>query len=147
MVVWGAGGHARVVADILRELGRYRIVGFLDDLNPDRWGEEFCGASIVGGREALDRLRAAGVEHLVLGVGDCAARLALAAVASAKGFRMPSAVHPRAVVAGDVAIGTGSVVVAGAVLNPGVELGEQVIVNTCASVDHECVIEDGAREP
>ena len=145
MVIWGAGGHARVVADIVRQLGRYEIIAFLDDVKRNRWGQEFCGAPIVGGREQLDQLRASGVENLLFGFGDCEARLALAAMASAKGFRMPSAIHPRAVVADDAVVGAGSVVVAGAVVNPGVELGEHVIVNTCASVDHECVIEDGVH--
>ena len=140
IVIWGASGHALVVADILRVLGTYEIAGFIDDLNSQR-----PGVSILGGREQLDRLRESGVEYLIVGVGDCAARLKLAAVAVEKGITLAKAIHPRAVVAAGVEIGPGTVVAAGAVINPGSRIGANVIVNTSASVDHECGIEDGAH--
>lgn len=140
MIIWGASGHALVVADIVRVSGMYEIAGFIEDLNSQR-----PGLSILGGREQLDRLRESGVEHLIVGVGDCAARLQLAAIAREKGFTIAQAIHPRAVVAEDVEIGPGTIVAAGAVINPGCRIGANVIVNTSASVDHECVIEDGAH--
>jgi acetyltransferase EpsM len=145
VVVWGAGGHARVVADTLR-LGRHHeIAGFLDDVRPERHGEEFCGALVLGGREKLFGLRAAGVTEILVAVGDCVARQRLADVARAAGFALATAVHPRAVVASDVVIGAGTLVVAGAVINPAVTIGENVIINTSASVDHDCVIENGVH--
>jgi len=140
IVIWGASGHALVVADILRLSGTYEIVGFLDDVDPRRQG-----LPIIGGREQLDRVRADGVEFLIVAVGDCAARMKLAEVALEKGFSLATAIHPRAVLAGDVQIGPGSVVAAGAVVNPGTSVGSNVIINTSASVDHECTIEDGAH--
>lgn len=145
IAIWGASGHAMVVADILRLCGTYEIVGFLDDLHPERRGAAFCGAQILGGQEHLDVLLARGVQHIIFGFGDGAARLRLADVARAKGFSCPVAIHPRATVAEDVTIGPGTVVAAGAVINPGTRIGAHVIVNTCASVDHECVVEDGAH--
>lgn len=138
IVIWGASGHALVVADILRLSGMYEIVGLLDDADPRR---DF----VIGGREQLDRLRNDGVEWLIIGVGDCAARMKLAAVAVEKGFSLATAIHPRAIVAAGVEIGPGTVVAAGAVINPGSRIGANVIINTSASVDHECVIEDGAH--
>ena len=51
VVLWGASGHARVVADIVELVGAFEIVGFLDNVNPDRKGEPFCGASVLGGDE------------------------------------------------------------------------------------------------
>ena len=145
IVIWGASGHALVVADIVRLSGVYEIAGFIDDVDPERHRTEFHGIAILGGREQLDRLRESGVEYLIVGVGDCAARLQLAEVAREHGFSLATAIHPRATIATGVGIGPGSVVVAGAVINPGSSIGENVIVNTCASVDHECVIEDGAH--
>ena len=144
IVIWGASGHALVVADIVRLSQAYDIVGFIDDVDPER-RTEFHGIPILGGREQLDRLRESGVEYLIVSIGDCAARLQLAEVARAHGFSLATAIHPRATIARGVAIGGGTVVVAGAVINPGSCIGENVIVNTCASVDHECVIEDGAH--
>ena len=145
LVIWGASGHALVVADIVRRQGLYHIVGFLDDVNPGRQGTEFCGAQVLGGREQLTPLWEQGVRHVLLGVGDCAARLKLTALLEAQGFSLPTAVHPQAAVAEDVTLGPGAVVVAGAVVNPGTRIGRSVIINTAASVDHECVIGDAVH--
>lgn len=145
IVIWGASGHALVVADIVRLLGTYEIVGFLDDVNPGRHNTTFHGIPILGGREQLDRLRDSGVECLIIGIGDCAARMKLADVAREKGFSLATAIHPRAIIAADVEIGPGTMVAAGAVINPASKIGSNVIINTSASVDHECLIEDGAH--
>jgi UDP-N-acetylbacillosamine N-acetyltransferase len=145
LVIWGAGGHALVVADIIRLQGEYKMVGFLDDVNPERGGTEFCGIPILGGREQLSNLRRMSVQHLLLGFGDCDARLRLSTLIRARGFTLASAIHPRAIVAIDVPIGPGTVIAAGAVINPGGRVGENVIINTCASIDHECIVEDGAH--
>jgi len=134
-----------VVADIVRLGGEYEIIGFLDDLKFDRHGTEFCGAILLGGQEQLDKLLQRGIKKLVFGFGNGEGRLRLSRLARQKGFELVTAIHPRAIVANDAIIGSGSVIVAGAVISPGVKLGENVIVNTCASVDHECAIEDGAH--
>jgi UDP-N-acetylbacillosamine N-acetyltransferase len=144
LLIWGASSHALVVADIVRIRGEYDVAGFLDDVEPGRAGERFCGATILGGAEQLDLARRDGIAWLICAFGDGLARLRVSAVARASGFRLATAVHPRATVAADVVVGAGTVVAAGAVVNPGTRLGENVIVNTCASVDHECTIEDGA---
>lgn len=144
IIIWGASGHALVVADIVRLSGTYEIVAFVDDVDPRRHETDFQGVPVVG-REQLDRLRSEGVEYLLVGVGDCATRAKLAEVAREKGFTLATAIHPRAVVAGDVEIGPGTVVMAGAVINPGCRIGANVIVNTSAGVDHECLVADGAH--
>jgi acetyltransferase EpsM len=146
VIIWGAGGHALVVSDLLRCHGGYEITGFLDDANPARHGQPFCGATILGGREVLPKLRERGVAHAILAFGDNAARLRVADAVRQAGLELvPAVVHPRATVAEGVAIGAGSVVFAGAVVNTAARIGENVIINTAASVDHECVIGDGAH--
>ena len=145
LVIWGASGHAMVVADIVRLCGEYEIVGFLDDVNLDRHGTEFCGAILLGGQEQLDKLLQRGIKKIIFGFGNGEGRLRLSRLAREKGFDLVTAIHPRAIIANDAIIGSGSVIVAGAVINPGVKLGENVIVNTCASVDHECAVEEGAH--
>lgn len=145
LLVWGASGHAAVVADIVRLAGEFEVVAFLDDVNRVPEGTRFCGLPVHGSRESLRTLRRDGVSHAVVGIGNCAARLRLAEVARREGFGLATAVHPRAVVAEGVSVGAGSVVAAGAVVNPLARIGENVIVNTCASVDHDAVVEDGAH--
>ncbi|WP_238378920.1 acetyltransferase [Geobacter metallireducens] len=145
LVVWGASGHAMVVADIVRLRGEYDIVGFLDDVTEGRNGEEFFGLPVFSGRDSLAMLCGQGVRHAIVAFGNCPARLKVAEYLRAQGLELVTAVHPSAVVARDVVIGEGTVVAAGAVINPGVHVGANVIINTSASVDHECTIEDGAH--
>ena len=145
VVVWGTSGHALVVVDILRLQAKYDVVGFLDNIHPDRYGAFFCNAPILGGYEQLDQLYTQGVSHVIFGFGDNRARLELSKEVIARGFRLATAIHPAATVASDVSLGIGTVVVAGAIINPATRIGANVIINTCASVDHECIIEDGAH--
>jgi sugar O-acyltransferase (sialic acid O-acetyltransferase NeuD family) len=145
LVIVGAGGHARVVADVVRLAGGHTIVGYLDEMQPERRGSAWNGATILGGLDQLAALSAAGVRAAFVAVGDCAARLRLAAQLTALGFDLPTLIHPSAVRASDVAIGGGTILVAGAIVNAGARIGANVIVNTAASVDHECVLEDGVH--
>ena len=145
LVIWGTSGHALVLADIIRLRGEYEIVGFLDDVNLERHNTDFCGASVLGGRDQLDLLPRMGVQDLLLGFGDCLARLRIAEMLYARGFHLVNAIHPQAIIAQGVQVDPGSVIMAGAVVNAGSRIGENVIINTCASVDHECVIEKGAH--
>ncbi len=145
LVIWGASGHALVVADAIRSHGEYEIAGFIDDVHPERSGEEFCGAVILGGREQLDVLSQQGINKLILGFGNCRARLELSEFARGKGFQLATVIHPKAVVATDSSVSCGTVILAGAIVNSATRIGENVIVNTSASVDHECLIEDGVH--
>lgn len=144
LVIWGASGHASVVADIVQLACTHEIAGFIEDGSPAT-NREFVEAFILGGRERLDSLLTTGVSELIVAIGDCAARTRLATMAREKGFTLAKAIHPKATIAGNVKVGAGTVIAAGAVVNPGATIGENVIINTSASVDHDCVIEDGAH--
>jgi acetyltransferase EpsM len=144
-IIWGASGHALVVAHIMRLEGRFEIVGMIDDINSRPNSTEVHGLKVLGGRECLGTLIKTGVTHLVFGFGDCQARLHLAPLVEQIGFKFASAIHPAAIIADTADLGEGTVVVAGAVINPGVKIGRNCIINTGASVDHECVIGDGSH--
>ncbi|MDD2852003.1 MAG: acetyltransferase [Desulfuromonadaceae bacterium] len=143
VVIWGASGHARVVADVVRLEGCFELRGFIDDV--DQKPREFLGLPVFGGCEALGRLKADGVSHIILGFGNCEARLKLSEVVLKEGFSLASAIHPHAVIAADASIGDGTVIAAGSIINPGSRVGANVIINTRASVDHDCEIADGAH--
>lgn len=145
LVLWGASSHARVVADIVRLRGDYEIVGFLDDVNLNRRQTEFCGATILGGIEQLETLKAQNVTHLLMAFGNNRRRLSLASLARAKGYELATAIHPMTAIAGDVQVGEGTVVMAGAVVNAGTTIGANAIINTLSCVEHECVIHDGVH--
>lgn len=137
IVVYGAGGHAKVVLDILEREGRYQIVGLIDD-DPCREGEEVFGYRILGAGEALEGLRSSGVEGAIIAIGDNETRGQLARRAEALGLRLVTALHPAARISRGVEIGAGSAVMAGTVINADTVIGENVIINTSATVDHDC---------
>jgi len=141
ILVLGAGGHGKVVADILCRAGT-PAMGFLDD-DPETWGTTRLGLPVLGGIPTYREHMPGG---LVLGVGDIAARKAI--VDSLGGDARDlwcNAIHPRAIVARSVRLGSGITVVAGAVVNPDSVLGDHSVVNTGATVDHDCVLGDFAH--
>jgi UDP-N-acetylbacillosamine N-acetyltransferase len=144
VVIWGAGGHGMVVADIVRLRHELELVGFLDDLHPERAGTMFFDAPVLGGRDQLERLREQGIGRIIMGFGNNAARLELGNVVRSMGFELPTAVHPRALVAPGVRVGAGTVIKGGATIDPGVTLGEHVILGA-ACIGHCSVIGDGVR--
>ena len=135
----------KIVADIIRIRKEYQIVGFLDNDNLQRHRTEFCGSQILGGEEQLTQLLEQGVNKLIFGFGNCAARLRLAELVKTQGFQLVTAIHPSSIIASDVVIGLGTVVTAGAVINSNSFIGENVIINTLSSVDHDCTVGDGAH--
>jgi sugar O-acyltransferase (sialic acid O-acetyltransferase NeuD family) len=138
----GAGGHAKVVLDILSFYDEFQVVG-LTDADPGRVGQRVLGVPILGADDILPRLRAEGVEGAFIGlgsVGDGRARCELFELARALGFHIVNAVHPHASVARSVRMGEGVAIMAQAALNPDVVLADNVIINTGAQLDHDCQV-------
>lgn len=137
IVIWGASGHGRVVADAARRAG-FAVRFFIDDA-PARAGSTVDGCPVVGAEPGLARALAEGCA-LGLGIGDNRARGRLHARAAAVGLACPPLVHPAAVIAGSAGIGDATVVAAGAILNPDARVAEGAIVNTGAIVEHDCQV-------
>lgn len=148
-LVWGAGGHGKVVADIVRARGD-TVYGFVDS-TPSKLGKQ---VEPGGGRVELaeDAFLAAlarepgeawPFDEVALGIGDNRARLER--LASLRAFAVPPLVHPTAVVSAGARLGRGTVVFAGAVVNAGARIGDAVIVNTGAIVEHDCALGDGVH--
>lgn len=131
--VFGAGGHARVVVSTLLEAGR-AVAGLFDDDARTR-GQQVLGVEVLGPiREAVGLPGGVGV----LAIGDNRTRRKVAE--TLRGWTWLPVVHPRASVHDSVELGPGTVVFAGAVIQPEARLGSHCIVNTGATVDHECEI-------
>ena len=145
IVIWGASGHALVVANILKLQGQYDIAGYLDSINTNRKNESFNDSIILGGEEQLEILKDQGIQHILFGFGDCQARLRLGEKLKALGFFMPRAIHPKAIIAPDAKIEEGVVINAGAVIDTAVHIGESAIVGLNASISHESIIEAGVH--
>ena len=139
----GSSGHAKVVIDIVEKEGRCAIAGLIDAFRSV--GEETLGYRVLGAEGDLPGLRAEyGLKGVIVAIGDNAVRARVAAQVAAICSELPfvSAVHPGASIGRDVALGAGTVVMAGAVVNPGCRVGRFCIVNTKASLDHDCVMEE-----
>jgi sugar O-acyltransferase (sialic acid O-acetyltransferase NeuD family) len=139
LVVWGASGHAKVVADTARLAG-FRVAWFIDD-DPARTKATFEDCPVLLGPAGLAQASAERAQ-VAIGVGDNAPRARIHARIAAAGLTLPPLVHPSAVVARGVRIGDGTVVAAKAVLNPGTSLGLCVIINSAAVVEHDCTVDD-----
>jgi acetyltransferase EpsM len=100
---------------------------------------------VLGGADALAQALEQGVRHAIVAIGECEARLARARVLKTHGLTLVSARHPGAIVASSALVDPGTVIAAGAVVGVRTRLGESVIVNTRASIDHDCVLDEGVH--
>lgn len=139
--VIGAGGHGRVVFDVVESLDcGWRIVWYDDAWETMDKKEPVSDVLPVGKLWAADNSLTAFVA-----IGRADIRLQLIEKLLGKGHRVLSPVHSRAVVSPRARMGDGSVLMAGAVVQTGTTLGIGVIVNTAATVDHDCSLEDGVH--
>lgn len=143
IVIVGAGGHAKVVIDVLEREGKYRIVGILD---PHRnVGDSISGYSVVGSEVNIVSLRdSMSIYGVVIAVGDNFMRASIAAnlVKFDPDLVFISSIHPSAILGSRVQIGEGSIVMAGACINSDAVIGRLCIVNTRASIDHDAIFGD-----
>lgn len=137
LFIIGCSGHGKVVADIALKTKKYDSLYFLDD-NPQN-KEECIGIPILGNS---DYSHFNAEDEIIVAIGNSAVRQNLQEKFEAKGLTIATLIHPFAVVGTNVNIKSGTVIMAGAVINPDTYVGKGVIVNTCASVDHDNVIED-----
>ena len=140
LIIYGASGHGKVIIDVVEKEDRFKIVGLLDD-DSSIQGHDFCGYSILGGFELLNKDAYQNCK-LILAIGDNRVRRCLWQKQKYLGYKLARVAHPSAQVARDVLVGSGTVIMANTAVNSGTKVGENVIINTGATVDHDCIIED-----
>jgi sugar O-acyltransferase (sialic acid O-acetyltransferase NeuD family) len=146
-VVWGAGGHGRVVADVVRALG-IMLSAFAD--------RDEAAAAVAAARFGVasmpERDLSRGTERepmtpqwsrVVLGIGDNATRQHCVVLGGS--HIAPPLVHPTAFVAGEAVLGIGTVVMPKAVINTDAAVGAAVVINTSAIVEHDCTLADAVH--
>lgn len=143
-LIVGAGGHGRVVLEILRAQKTYTPVGFID-ANPALAGTDVAGLPVFGHVNVLSKLRQRRIQFAVIAIGDNAARITYADTLRDNGFELVNAIHPTAVVSPSATLGSNVVVAAAAIIGTESRIADGVIVNTAAVVDHECEIGRGTH--
>jgi len=144
MVLLGGGGHAKMLIEIVRLRGAFRLAGILD-ADRTRWNIPVMGVPILGGDDLLAVLRGQGVTHFAVGLGsvrDTGPRRRLFLLGKRSGLIPLTLIHPTAILSSETRIGEGCQLLPACVVNPGARIGRNVIINTAAVVEHDCIIED-----
>lgn len=135
VIIIGASGHGKVVADIIKKSGDM-VVGFLDD-NPDL-GRTFSGFPVLGKTEKYQDYKNS---KFVIAIGNANIREKIAN--SMKDVEWYTAIHPSAQISSiETSVAAGTVIMANAVINSGTEIGEHCIINSGAVIEHDNRIED-----
>lgn len=141
LLVIGAGGHGKVVADTALSLG-WENVAFLDD-RASMLGAPL-GLPVIGTLADLSGKRGK-FSSVIVALGDARLRLEWTARCLQSGFEVVSIVHPMAFISKFASIGLGCVAFAQSAINADAKIGASCIVNTGATVDHDCLIGDGVH--
>jgi len=136
LLIVGAGGHGRVVADIAKLSAKYDQIAFIDDADIQYSG----GLQVMGKMADVDQWL--NESEFFVAIGNNQARRHILSTLENKGARISTLLHPAAVISSDVKIEVGSVIMANSVINSGSWIGKGVIVNTAATVDHDNQIQD-----
>ncbi len=141
ILVYGGGGHAKAVMDMLKAIGEFEIAGIIDDGIPA--GAEVMGIPVLGARDLLPGLVSRGLRLAANGVGgivDIGVRVRLFELLENQGFSLPALIHPRAMVEPGAKAGAGVQVFPNAYVGSESVLHPKCMVNTGAVVSHDCEI-------
>ena len=143
LIIYGGGGHAKALIDLIRAEGKYRIVGVLDDALPA--GSLVLDVPVLGGGGMLAEMHRRGVAlavNAVGGIGSITPRLMVYERLRKAGFSIPTVVHPRACIEPTAAVGEGGQIFFNAYIGSESKIGFGCIVNTGAIVSHDCLLGD-----
>ncbi|WP_336765783.1 acetyltransferase [Paenibacillus sp. USHLN196] len=137
LLIIGAGGHGKVVAEIALKMNKWSQIAFLDNNGSGRSALKF---EVIG--KSDDAIRFICEYDLFVAIGDNRIREELQEKLEKAGANIPVLIHPQSIIGDDVSIGMGTVLMAGSIINCCSKVGKGCIVNTGATIDHDNVIED-----
>ena len=138
LLIWGAGGHGRVVLDIARSMGDFGHIAFYDN----RVGlfEQLAGIDVLSGD--LYGVRQLGFDMFIVAIGPNMLRAERFSEALEAGLEPATCIHSTAWISPGAVIGRGTVVMPRVVIQTDARVGEDCIVNTGAIVEHDCIVGD-----
>lgn len=135
VIIIGAGGHARVIADIITK-SNDNVIGFLDDNLSLQEKKIYLDKKVIGTTKDINKYKN---NYFVIGIGNNNIR---ENIANDHDLKWYTAIHPSAIIANEVSIEVGSVIMAGSIINTGTKIGKHCIINTRSSLDHDNIIEN-----
>lgn len=142
LLIIGAGGHGKVVAEAALASEKWESIAFLDARFPEV--KSVIGWPVVGrDNDAVNFLD--DFKHVFVAIGDNKRRLSVLDAISEKAASIPTIVHPAAWVSPSASLGSGTIVVGGAIVNASVSSERGCIINTGATVDHDCWLGEGVH--
>lgn len=142
LILIGAGGHAHSCIDVIEQHDRYRIAGLVG--MPEEMNTQHLGYTVIAADDDLPEL-AKTYQYAIITVGhirSSSSRVRLYQRASELGFRFPDIAAPTAYVSRHTTIGTGTIVMHGAIVNAGARIGSNCIINSRALIEHDVIVED-----
>lgn len=137
LLIIGASGHGKVIADIALKMNKWKSIAFLDD---DESIKSSMGIAVIG--KSADAFKYIKDYDIFVAIGNNVTREKIQEKLEAEGANIPTLVHPNAVIGEQVKFGNGTVVMAGVVINCCTEIGKGCIINTGSTIDHDNLIED-----
>lgn len=137
LLIIGASGHGKVIADIALKLNKWTSIAFLDD---DDNKSMSMGLNVIG--RIKDAFKYKDIADFFVAIGDNSTREKIQKLLIKDGLSIATLIHPNASIGTDVEINTGSAVMAGVVINSSTRIGEGCIINTSSNIDHDNIIED-----
>lgn len=137
LLIIGASGHGKVVADIALKMNKWQSVAFLDD---DKNIKSSMGIEVIG--KSADAYTHIDNWDIFVGVGNNATRETIQEKLERAGANLPILIHPCAIIGEQVELDAGTVVMAGVVINCSTRIGKGCIINTGATIDHDNMIGD-----
>jgi len=136
LIILGAGGHGKVVADLARQTGQYEKIFFLDDNSQD--------AEVLGKCSQYLEFQSADTE-MYPAFGNNTVRIQWENKLLEAGIRLAKIIHPLAYVSPLAEVASGCVIMPYAVVNTGTKIKKACIINIGAMVDHDCILEEGCH--
>jgi len=137
LIIIGASGHGKVVADIAIKINKWQSIAFLDD---DESIKTSMGFQVIG--KTANAFTYEDDADFFVAIGNNGTREKVQEKLEEDGMSVVKLIHPSAAIGTDVEIGIGTAVMAGVVINSSSRIGKGCIINTSASLDHDNVIED-----
>jgi len=137
----GAGGHCKVVLDVLLKIKGYEVAGIIDI--KENLGTKVFGVSVMGTDADLPHFFKSGIKYCFISVGSVGnphLRIKLFNLAKKLGFVFPNLINPAAKVSANVMLGEGNYIAPGVIINAGTQIGNNCIINTGVIIEHDCRI-------